>query len=87
MKPLLLSLAALLALCRLCPADDTAASSPPAGTTVIGIVFDAQPVENGLTFDRTHAQAAQVTLHGATLNAWQALSGSEPLPAICAPSA
>jgi hypothetical protein len=44
----------------------------------IGITFDPEPVENGLTFDRNHVESAPVTLHGTTVNAWAARSGSEP---------
>lgn len=49
----------------------------PPGADVAEIVFDREPVESGLVFDRTAVKPAEVTVKGRTETAWVAENGSD----------
>lgn len=65
-----LAFACLLPLCA--RAQD--AATPP-GADVAEVVFDAQPQERGLSFDRNSVHSTTVTLQGKTYDAWEAEGG------------
>src|SRR5690606_19806398 len=51
--------------------------SLPPGADVIEVVFDQEPVERGLTFDRTGVKPVEINLKGGTTTAWVAEHGTD----------
>lgn len=58
-------------------ADIPALEAVPPGADVVEVVFDREPVENGLVFDRAVVKPVEITVKGRTETAWVAENGSD----------
>lgn len=59
-------------------AQTPSAPVPPSGQDVIEVIFDKQPVENGLTFVRNSVGPVTLNLQDGQIEAWSARYRSEP---------